>query len=224
MRIGLLSGTFNPIHNGHLQIAEEVYQRHRLDTILFIPSGLPPHKSGQNIPPAKCRMEMVALALSGNPHFKLCKLEVDRPGKSYSIDTVMALKELYPKDRLFFILGMDAFIDIASWRESERLLRLCDFVLLSRPGSPFSRLPDIAALRFVDPAPFSELDKGERRSYTLPVSKASALHFIQVRPSPISASEIRTRFSRSLGTKNLLPEQVESYIIRKRIYVENKNI
>ncbi|HIE65727.1 MAG: nicotinate-nucleotide adenylyltransferase [Nitrospira sp.] len=224
MRIGLLSGTFNPIHNGHLQIAGEVFQRLRLDTVLFIPSGIPPHKSGQKIPPAKYRMEMASLALSGNPRFELCKLEVDRPGKSYSIDTVRALKKLYPKDRLFFILGMDAFLDIASWRDADHLLGLCDFVLISRPGSPFSQLPDIAALRSVDLKPFSQLDKGDRRSYTFPVSEGSALHFLQVRPSPISASEIRRRFAARQETKNLLPEQVESYIIKEQIYVENNNL
>lgn len=223
MRLGLLSGTFNPIHNGHLQIAGEVYQRLRLDTVLFIPSGIPPHKSGKKIPPAKYRMEMTALALSRIPHFQLCELEVNRPGKSYSIDTVRALKDLYPNDRLFFILGMDAFLDIASWRESDRLLTLCDFVLISRPGYPFSRLPDIAALRSVDSTPISQLDKGERRSYTFPVSKESALHFIHVRPSPISASDIRKRFADRQETRNLLPEPVESYIIRKRIYIEDND-
>jgi nicotinate-nucleotide adenylyltransferase len=223
MRIGLLSGTFNPIHNGHLQIAEEVYQRLRLDTVLFIPSGIPPHKPGKKIPPAKCRMEMAALALSGITHFKLCELEVNRPGKSYSIDTVRTLKDLYPNDRLFFILGMDAFLDIASWREVDRLLTLCDFVLISRPGTPFSRLPDIAVLRSADPSPFSELDKGTRRSYTFPVSEESTLHFIHVRPSPISASEIRRRVAAGQETKNLLPESVESYIIEKRIYIEDND-
>ncbi len=223
MRIGLFSGTFNPIHNGHLQIAGEVHQQLRLDTVLFIPSGIPPHKSEKKMPPAKDRMEMVSLALSGLPHFKLSKVEVNRPGLSYSIDTVETLKDLYPKDQLFFILGMDAFLDIASWREADRLLTLCDFVLISRPGSPFSRLPDIAALRSADPAPFSELDKGTRRSYTFPVNKEPALHFIHVQPNPISASDIRNRFSAGEETRNLLPEPVESYIIKKQIYVEDND-
>ncbi|MFQ5579720.1 MAG: nicotinate-nucleotide adenylyltransferase [Nitrospiria bacterium] len=223
MRIGLLSGTFNPIHNGHLQIAGEVYQRLRLDTVLFIPSGIPPHKSDRNIPHGKYRMEMAALALSDTSHFKLCDLEAHRPGKSYSIDTVRALKKRFTNDRLFFILGMDAFLDIANWRESECLLTLCDFVVISRPGYPFSRLPDIAVLRSVDLAPFSQLDKGDRRSYTFPVSNESAFHFIRVRPSEISASDIRSRFAARRETRNLLPEPVESYIIRKRIYVEDND-
>jgi nicotinate-nucleotide adenylyltransferase len=221
MRIGLLGGTFNPIHNGHLYVAEMVREKLHLDRILFIPSGSPPHKKEEEIPPAAHRLEMTRLALLGYPHFDLCEIEIKRPGKSYSVETVSELKRLYPDDRLFFIIGTDAFFDLPTWRAPERLLSLCDFVVVTRPGHPFSRLPELGPLqkiKKVDLKPLLELDRRGEGSVTIPLTSETSIHFVSIPPSPISASEIRKRFATGRGTKNLLPEPVVSYIIKNKLY------
>lgn len=221
MRIGLLGGTFNPIHNGHLYIAEEVRKKLYLDRILFIPSGTPPHKKEKTIPPAKHRLEMTRLALLGHPDFELCEIEVKRPGKSYSVETLSELKRLHPHDRLFFIIGMDAFVDLPTWREPERLLSLCDFVIVTRPGHPFSQFPDIGPLQEiqkVDSSRLLELDDLGKGSVTIPLTSGTSIHFLSIPPSPISASEIRKRLAAGAETKNLLPEPVASYIIKNKLY------
>ncbi|HLG23174.1 MAG TPA: nicotinate-nucleotide adenylyltransferase [Candidatus Manganitrophaceae bacterium] len=223
MRIGLLGGTFNPIHNGHLQIAEEVQKKLSLDRLLFIPSGDPPHKKREQIPSAEHRLEMTRLALFPYPHFEVCDIEVKRPGKSYSIQTVTELKRLYPSEKLFFIIGTDAFFDLPTWREAERLLTLCDFAILSRPGHPFSRLPDLPLLRSIDRNALMELDRGGESVYTFRIGPEASLHFIRIAPIAVSASEIRKRLKKREETKNLLPESVSSYIIKNKLYQEDKD-
>lgn len=217
MRIGLFGGTFNPIHNGHLQIAEEVHEKLNLDRVIFIPSGIPPHKD-QKIPSAAHRLEMARLAILDKPHFQLCDIEVTRPGKSYSVDTVSRLKSLYPSDSLFFIIGMDAFHEIPTWREADRLITLCNFAVVSRPGHPFSRYPKFGPLREIDPAPLIELDRHERNLFILPASPETAFYFVDIPPSPVSASEIRKEGIAQKPAKKLLPEPVESYIIKNNLY------
>lgn len=218
MRIGLLGGTFNPIHNGHLYVAEAVRKKLHLDLILFIPSGNPPHKNDEKIPPAEHRLEMTRLALLGHPHFELSDIEAKRSGKSYSVETLSKLKRFYPKDRLFFIIGTDAFFEFATWREPERLLSLCDFVVVTRPGHPFSRLPDLGPFHKIDVAPLQELDRQKEGIVTVPLTSDTSIHFLSISPSPVSASEIRKRLETGRGTKNLLPEPVASYIIKNKLY------
>ncbi|MDC4223567.1 MAG: nicotinate-nucleotide adenylyltransferase [Candidatus Manganitrophus sp.] len=218
MHIGLLGGTFNPIHNGHLYIAEAVREKFHLDRILFIPSGTPPHKKEEEIPPARHRLEMTRLALVDRPHFELCEMEVKRAGKSYSVETVSELKRFYPRDRLFFIIGTDAFFDLPTWREPERLLSLCDFVVVTRPGHPFSQLPSLGPLQKIDLKSLMELERRKEGIVTFPVTSETSLHFISLPPSPISASEIRKKLAAGEDTKNLLPDPVASYIIKNKIY------
>ena len=218
MRIGLLGGTFNPIHSGHLHIAEAVQKKLHLDRILFIPSGNPPHKKEQAIPPAEHRLEMTRLALLNRPDFELCDIEVKRPGKSYSVETVAELKRRYPNDRLFFIIGTDAFCDLPTWREPERLLTLCDFVVVSRPGHPFSSPPSLPSLQNIDPRTLQELDRREGGIATFPITPQTAIHFVSIPPSPTSASEIRKQLAAGKEMKNLLPEPVASYIIKNKLY------
>lgn len=218
MRIGLLGGTFNPIHNGHLQIAQEVHKKLNLDSVLFIPSGAPPHKPDDKIPSAADRLEMTRLALLDHPDFKLSDIEAKRPGKSYSIQTLSELKSLHPSDSFFFIIGMDAFHDIPTWKEAERLLTLTHFVVVSRPGHPFSHTPDFGPLRGIDRAELTALDRGEKDLYTFAVSPETALHFMRTTPIPISASAIRKEIAANKKAKNFLPAPVESYIIKKNLY------
>ena len=152
MRVGIFGGTFNPIHRGHLAIAEEVRKAIGLDHVLLIPAGRPPHKTGQKIPPAKHRLEMVRLSVRGHPNLEVSDLEVRRRGKSYTIDTVKALERIYPKGTEFYlILGLDAFMEFPSWHHPEALKARCHLVIVSRPGFLFAELIRLEFLRKTDP-------------------------------------------------------------------------
>ncbi len=133
MRIGLFGGTFNPIHLGHLRAAEETREKANLQRVIFIPSGNPPLKSSE-ILPSKERLRLVMAAVSDNPYFEVSDIEVSRAGKSYTVETVEKLRRLYREDELFFITGVDAFLDLPLWHEPERLTSLVDFIVLTRPG------------------------------------------------------------------------------------------
>ncbi len=160
-KLGILGGTFNPIHYGHLAAAEEVRDRLKLDRILFIPSYLPPHKLEENVPSAVQRMEMVRLATEGNPSFEPSDIEIKRGGRSYTIDTIEALRQAYPGTELYFITGLDSFLEIQTWHEWERLLTLCCFVVLSRPGYHFI---DLAKIDFMKDAAHELASTGRGRS------------------------------------------------------------
>src|SRR5258706_4232754 len=141
LRLGLLGGSFNPLHNGHLAIARQTRKALGLDQVLFVPTGLPPHKPNGSLAPAKDRYEMVRLAIASDPSLAISDVEVRRPGKSFSIDTIRLLQQEYGAEtQLFFLIGLDAFLDFPSWREPQTLLELCRFVILSRPGLSFRSL------------------------------------------------------------------------------------
>ncbi|MBS1128005.1 MAG: nadD, partial [Nitrospirae bacterium] len=136
-RLGILGGTFNPIHLGHLAAAEEVRDRLKFEKVMFIPSFLPPHKSEEDMPSAVQRQEMVRLAIKGNPHFTVSDMEIKRGGRSYTIDTIEALRQAHTGPDLYFITGLDSFLEIRTWKEWQRLMELCSFVVLSREGCRF---------------------------------------------------------------------------------------
>lgn len=214
-RIGILGGTFNPVHYGHLAAAEEVRDRLKLDRILFIPSAIPPHKHEENVP-AEHRMEMVRLALAGNAFFEPSDLEIRRGGRSYTIDTVETLLQLYPGAALFFITGLDSFLEIQTWNRWDRLVTLCSFVVLSRPGYRFG---DLAKMDFMKPAvaELSGLDRGERSQWV--VKSGGLTAFLEMIPLyDISSTDIRKRTREGRSIKYHLPEAVETYIINHKLY------
>lgn len=217
-RIGLLGGTFNPIHMGHLHIATEVSKCLELNQVLFIPTGIPPHKDPKGILPALDRLKMVELALLEIPQFVPCDIEIKRSGESYTIETILELKEKHPDDHLFFIVGMDAFSQIETWKTPEKLVMVCDFAIISRPLSPFSSLPSYGLLSLADRSALGQLDAGKIQDYDVSVSPRSALHFLNIPHSTISASHIRAQFSEGKIAKNFLPASVQSYIIKNQLY------
>jgi len=216
-RIGLLGGTFNPIHNGHLYIAKEVQRQFALDRVLFIPSADPPHKQGAHLPDARHRAEMVRLAIGDDPAFALCDVELARPGRSYSVETVEALRQRF-SGPLSFIIGMDAFREIATWRAPERLLALCHFVVVSRIGFPFEEVALIPLFSGLDLAPLKQLDAGIRASHTVAIGSDRVIHFLALKPMPISASGIRSNLATSGAC---LPAAVASYILRHGLYADD---
>ena len=213
MRIGIFGGTFNPIHLGHLRAAEEIRERFDLERVIFIAAAVPPHKEVENGIPGEHRMEMVRVAISGNPYFSPSDIELKRPGKSYSIGTIQFLKERYGSDSdMFFILGMDAFLEIGTWKSFQELFSLCHFIVMTRPGfdQPFSAtiLPPEIADAFV-------YDEGggrfiHRDGYSIYLQGVTFLD--------ISSTKIREAVRKGRSVRYLLPREVERYIKRHHFY------
>jgi len=211
-RLGVFGGTFNPIHLAHLRSAEEVGEALQLDRVLFVPSGTPPHKAGRDIAPAHHRLAMVRLAIRGNPRFRVSSMEIERPGGSYSIDTVAALHHLYPTTRLFLIVGMDQFRELGTWKAYRQLVRSCDLVVTSRPGFRFERA-------------HRDLPVAVRREFCYQPSAERLVHetgneisFLRISDLEISASAIRARVRHGSSVRYLLPASVQRYIERHHLY------
>jgi nicotinate-nucleotide adenylyltransferase len=223
MRIGLLGGTFNPVHNGHLAIARQTREALGLDQILFVPSSHPPHKSNGSLAPAQDRYEMVRLAIASDASLAISDVEILRPGKSYSIDTIRLLQQEYgAQTELFFLIGLDAFLDFPSWRDPLTLLELCPFVVLSRPGLSFRSLSTIALLPPIPDPSLTDLDTGRISHLEVPLGE-QRLTCLQLPPCAVSASDIRSRVRRGLPVANLLPPLVESYILQHHLYQEDRD-
>lgn len=220
MKLGILGGTFNPIHFGHLRAAEEAHELAGLDSVIFIPSGNPPLKA-DDIAPAHHRYAMVKRAIEKNPHFGLLDLECRTRKKSYTANTLEKLHDLYPDDSLHFILGIDAFLDIPNWYKPERLLSLAHFLILSRPGCRFADLSSSPYLS-VRKELLRKLDIGTLPSCSTKLRNKNTVMLLNVSPINISATDIRTRMAQGKSAKYLLPADVESYIISHRLYADRK--
>jgi nicotinate-nucleotide adenylyltransferase len=196
VNIGVLGGTFDPIHIGHLVVAEEARIKFGLREVLFVPAGQPWLKLDRNIALAVHRVEMVRRAIADNLHFKLCTLEVERPGPSYTVDTLTMLrKQLGSEASLFFILGRDTLAELPLWKEPEKLVQLCRLVVAPRLGSK--------DLKHLETAIPGLLDKVIQLD--MPVIG-------------ISSSGIRQRIAQGLSIRYLVPAEVEKYITGHKIY------
>jgi len=215
-RLGILGGTFNPIHFGHLAAAEEVRDRLKLEKVIFIPSFLPPHKIDDDIASAVQRQEMVRLAIKGNIHFTVSDMEIRRGGRSYTIETIEALLQSHPGAELHFLTGLDSFLEIRTWKDWDRLLTICSFVVLSRDGYRFR---DIAQLGFPDipERELSALDAREKDQVVV-TTGSSRIYLERVPFYDISSTDIRTRVRGGRSIKYHLPEAVEHYIIENKLY------
>jgi len=134
MKIGILGGTFNPIHYGHLILGEQVLGQLKLDKVIYVPSFLPPHKSNVGIVSPDRRFKMIQLAVAGNSHFSVSDIEIKREGKSYTVDTLREIKKRYPRAELFFICGSDLVSELPTWKNADEIFELATFVLAKRPG------------------------------------------------------------------------------------------
>jgi nicotinate-nucleotide adenylyltransferase len=198
MNIGVLGGTFDPVHLGHLIIAEEVAVQLKLEKVLFVPSGHPWLKEERVITPAEHRVGMLRLALASNPRFEISLVDVERDGPSYTVDTLADLKRQLGKSALFFfILGWDSLRDLPLWREPACIIEQCRLVAVGRPGLAKPGMSKLEAA----------LPGISQRVILLPKPLIG-----------ISSSEIRQRVSRGLSIKYLVPEAVEGYIRDKGLY------
>jgi len=156
-KIGILGGTFNPIHIGHLILAEEAREKLKLDKVIFVPTYLPPHKDNSGIAEAGDRFKMLKLAIKGNKYFLASDIEIKRDGKSYTIDTIRELKKIYPKDDLCFITGSDLLKYLNDWKDLPEILKMVKFVVATRPGYLLEKIPSYistVAIRAVDVSAF----------------------------------------------------------------------
>jgi nicotinate-nucleotide adenylyltransferase len=216
MKVGIFGGTFNPIHYGHLRAAEEVREKVKLDKILFIPSGRPPLKM-RDIANVRHRYEMTRRALVQNTHFELSDIECRQKGKSYTVKTLKELKRYHPGKDFYFILGIDAFLDMPQWWRHEELLTLTHFIIISRPGLEFINLqtsPVVPMKRSI----LRKLDNGVIETYTLKLRGHNEVMLLKITPIGISSHEIRDRIRQERSIKYLLPASVESYIISNKLY------
>lgn len=157
MKIGILGGTFNPIHIGHLILAEEVREKLKLDRIIFVPTYLPPHKDNSDIALAKDRYNMIRLAIKKNKYFFVSNIEIKRNGKSYTIDTIKEFNKVYPEDELYFITGSDLLKYLDDWKDLNDIIKMVKFIVATRPGYPLEKIPSYiatVAIRAVDVSAF----------------------------------------------------------------------
>jgi len=213
MKWGLLGGTFDPIHTGHLRCAEEILEIFDLNRIVFIPASKPPHKIDAEITSFYHREQMITLAIEENPVFSFSNVENQRENKSYSVETVeYILKKYMDNIELYFILGQDAFHAIQTWKEWEKLLLLCNFVVMTRPGYENKGLKGILPPAFASQFSYDDDLKGFRGP------TGHVVFFRGVTFLDISSSDIRQRVRQRKSIKYLVPEAVRHYITKNSLY------
>jgi len=230
MAIGILGGTFNPIHYGHLVAANEILEKFRLEKVILIPAAKPPHKDDRAIIDPHHRLIMAVLATVSNPALIVSPMEIEREGISYSIETLRRLRQLYGAEvDLYFIAGIDAFLDVSTWKDVDQLFQQCHFIVISRPGYDTAHLLEV--LGQTVSAKFNHL-RFELTPQLSPfgtqkilISETKYCIFLTgITALDISSSEIRRRVREGRSIRYLLPKSVEDYIMKHRLYQGNDEI
>lgn len=213
MRIGLFGGSFNPVHIGHLRAAEEIRGLFSLEKVIFIPTRIAPHKPGSILASPEHRLAMLELALQNNRHFLTSDVELNREGTSYSVETLRYFRDTFPEAaEPFFMVGMDAFLEIDSWRNYRDLFPLCNFIVMTRPGyvlPPSSQLIPRQLL-----GDFTYLPDEQRYRH----ASGSSVFIAEIPGLAISSQEIRKRAARGQSITYLVPQAVEAYILQQKLY------
>ena len=192
-RIGVMGGTFDPIHHGHLVAASEVADRFNLDEVIFVPTGQPWQKAGKTISPAEDRYLMTVIATASNPRFSVSRVDIDRDGPTYTIDTLRDLREQFPDEELYFITGADALASIMSWHDWEEMFQLAEFVGVIRPGY-------------------------DLREDMLPADIQERVHLVEIPAMAISSTDCRERAAEGRPVWYLVPDGVVQYITKNALY------
>jgi len=201
--IGIMGGTFNPIHYGHLVTAEEALVQFGLDRVIFIPAGVTPHKDHRESLAAEDRYLLTVIATASNPDFEVARIETERSGPSYTIDTLRKLREIYGEEvQLFFITGADAMLEILTWKDTEELYKLCSFIAATRPGYSLEKFKHLHLL-----------PENGFRSNNKP-----RIFFMEIPALAISSTDIRKRIREARPIQYLLPEGVANYIRKSGFY------
>jgi len=211
-RLGILGGSFDPIHLGHLRSAEEVREALGLERVYFVPAHQPPHKPQRRLADGHSRLAMVELAIADNPAFRACAVEIERGGTSYSVDTVRSFAEHERAASLFFIVGMDTYLEMQTWKDATRIFELASVVVTSRPPHrarpSIEHLPVAAREAFCyDPATLSYRHR-----------IGTSLSFLPITGIDISATEVRERVRRDRTIRYLVPSAVEGFIVERQLY------
>ena len=211
-KIGIFGGTFDPVHRGHLAVARAALRRLKLDQLYFVPAGVPPHKQRHPIADFRDRFRMLKLATAREPRFEVSRLEAS--GLHYSIDTVRRIKRsLKPDDRLFFLIVMDAFCEIATWWKAEELLRECEFVVTARPGASLRKVTLV-----LPPSLRRSAGRFPRRSRGVIKVDGVLIHLVGGVHNRLSATQVRAAARRGRPLAKLVPAPVAEYIKKKRLY------
>lgn len=197
-KIGILGGTFNPIHNGHIALAKKALKEFGLETVIFVPTGLPPHKSDRGLASKKDRMKMVRLAVKGHKKLGVSHIEIDRKGYSYAVDTFKKLKKRFGTSKLYYIMGLDSINSILSWKKPLDLFKLCHFLIATRPGSR------LRTFRRIMKFPPISLNKDKVELFELKMG--------------VSSSDIREKVKKARSIDRMVPKSVLEHIKRKGLY------
>jgi nicotinate-nucleotide adenylyltransferase len=200
MRVGIFGGTFDPIHTGHLLLAEQGREQGRLDEVWFVPAAHPPHKDEPTLTRFEQRVEMLALAVAGNPAFRVDELEKERPGPSYTADTLAELCRRHPSHEFFLLIGSDTLRDLPHWYQPARVLELASLLVMTRPGNVVMTAEEL------------------RAQLSAPASVPVRLQAIETPQIDISSRDLRRRAAAGRSLRYFLPRAVECYIHEKRLY------
>ena len=212
-RIGLFGGTFSPIHWGHLRAAEEIKEYFRLKKVIFIPARFPPHKNGESVVSSEHRFQMLKLAIHDNPAFTVSDFEIRRNCTSYSIFTIEYFqKKTGSKTSLFFLMGIDSFLEIDTWKEFNRLFSLTNFIIMARPGYSKKEINKLLPVDVMKNFYYNSKEKGYVHSSN------HKIFFKEVTSLDISSSVIRSRIKNHQSIRYLVPGGIEDYIKKYNLY------
>ena len=198
-RVGIMGGTFDPIHYGHLVAAETAREAFSLDRIIFVPAGIPSHKAREKTTSGRHRYLMTILAIMSNPYFEVSRVDLDRGGVTYTVDTLSDLKrELPPETEMYFITGADAILEIQSWKSPGEVLSMAEFIAATRPGYGLEHLSQALG--------------------PLAVEFQDRIHILEIPPMGVSSTEVRHRLAKGKSVRYLLPETVITYIHNHGLY------
>lgn len=198
MRIGIYGGTFDPVHMGHLVLAETCREQCHLDRVIFIPAGIPPHKQGRELTAGPLRAEMLEFAVAGHPEFSVDRSEIKRTGPSYTVDTLRGLRQAYPNDELFFLMGADSLAEFSLWKEPREIAALASLIVVNRGTQPPPELETLVPL--------------------LSAESVARIQRVTMPGIDISASDLRRRAHSGHSLRYLTPRAVERFIIERQIY------
>ena len=198
MKLGIFGGTFDPVHYGHLVLADTCRLQLSLDQVRLVPAGAPPHKTDMAITDAHTRADMLKLAVSGYPEFVVDRREIRRTGKSFTVSTLTDFRNEFPDAELFFLMGADSLRDIPTWKEPERIAQLATIVAVNRPGLPELTQPQV--VKWI----------GE--------DLANVVETVTMSGTDVSATDLRSRVRNGAGLRFLVPRAVEAYIDQHRVY------
>jgi len=215
-KIALFGGTFNPIHYGHLRLAEEVREALGFEVVVFVPAAIPPHKGGEGASTAESRLEITGLAVKDNPFFEVSDMEVRRGGPSYTVETLKELKTRGLKGQkdlsISLIIGADSFNDITTWCEYEEIITLASLVVVERPHTPIKKVAEVL------PERLARKYRYDRETESYKSDFGTSITYITTTLMAISSSEIRERLRMGLSIRYLLPPEVAEYIMKNGLY------